>query len=110
MLRSRSDCGRVPGSMRFAVLAALSSLLLVTGCKSNCRQLSEKLCDCTTSTTEKTSCLQYAASKETASGVIVTAADEDLCASLLTQCDCRLIDTPEGKVKCGLAVSPDGGL
>jgi hypothetical protein len=94
--------------MRFAVLLALSSSLLLTGCKTNCRQLSEKLCDCTTSTTEKTACLQVASSKETSAG-IVTQADEELCQTLLASCDCRLIDTPAGKERCGIAVSADAG-
>jgi Tfp pilus assembly major pilin PilA len=96
--------------MRLAVLAVLSSLfLLSTGCKSSCRQLSEKLCDCTSSTTERTACLQQAANKENAT-TIVTAEDEATCQGLIAQCDCRLIDTASGKERCGLAVSSDGGL
>ena len=95
--------------MRLAVLLALSSSLLLTGCKTNCRQLSEKLCDCTTSTTEKTACLQVASTKEGGAMGVVTQADEDLCQALLTSCDCRLIDTPAGKERCGIAVSADAG-
>ena len=102
MLRSRSDCGRVRGSMRHAVLLALTSLLLVTsGCKSQCRLLSEKACDCTVSTTDRTGCLSRAATQE---GTFPPTADnEDRCEELLAQCDCRLVDTAAGKMRCGLA-------
>ena len=73
----------------------------VAGCKSYCRQLSEKQCECATTSTERTSCLTSAANKET--GVTLTAADEDACEALLPKCDCTLLTTPEGKVNCGLA-------
>jgi hypothetical protein len=81
----------------FIVVAALA----LTGCKSKCRQLSEKLCDCALNNTDKTSCLTRASTLENSS--YPTDADEAACAPLLDGCDCRLIDTPEGKVKCGLA-------
>lgn len=87
--------------MRFV---ALCLLLLVTGCKTYCRQLSEKVCDCTTSTTEKTSCLTSQASKESIyGGENLTQEQEDLCEGLLQDCDCRLIDTPAGRQRCGMA-------
>ena len=104
MLRSRSDCGRVRAFMRHAVLLAFTSLLLVTaGCKSHCRLLSEKLCDCASNSSDKTQCLSRAASQE---GTFTpTAADEERCAALAPTCDCRLIDTQAGKERCGLAAS-----
>ncbi|MBL8915004.1 MAG: hypothetical protein JNM17_30140 [Archangium sp.] len=92
-----------------ALVFSAAVLISAAGCKSNCRQLSEKACDCTSSSTERTSCLQIAANKETASGVIITAEDDDRCKALLDQCDCRLIDTPAGKERCGFAVSSDAG-
>jgi hypothetical protein len=94
--------------MRHAVLFAFASLLLVTsGCKSHCRLLSEKLCDCTTTSTEKTACLSRAATQE---GTFPpTASDELTCEALVASCDCRLVDTPAGKERCGLAVSADAG-
>lgn len=102
MLRSRSDCGRVRRPMRHAVLLVMTSLLLVTsGCKSQCRLLSEKACDCTVSSIEKTACLSRAATQE---GTFPpTAEDEQRCEELIEQCDCRLVDTPAGKMRCGLA-------
>lgn len=104
MLRSRSDCGRVRRPMRHAVLLAFASLLLVTSsCKSQCRLLSEKLCDCTTTSSDKTLCLSNAARQE---GTFPpTAEDDDRCEALIASCDCRLIDTPSGKERCGLAES-----
>jgi len=99
-----------PPPMRFVALAvSCAFVLLSAGCKTSCRQLSEKLCDCTLSATERTSCLQVAANKETSS-IVITAEDEANCEALLDQCDCRLIDTPAGKQRCGFAVSPDAGF
>lgn len=107
MLRCLGDCGRVPSPMRQAVLLAFTSLILVTsGCKSHCRVLSEKLCDCTLNSTEKTACLSSISVK----GDDVTDAQNEACKPLEETCDCRLIDTPAGKERCGLAVSGDAGL
>lgn len=93
--------------MRLAA-AVLTASLLFAGCKTPCRQLAEKVCDCTSSSTERTSCLQFAANKDNSS-IVVTAEDQDRCESLLPDCDCRLIDTPAGKERCGFAVSTDAG-
>lgn len=109
MLRSRGDCGRVRRPMRHVVLIAFCSLLLVTsGCKSQCRLLSEKLCDCTTNSTDKTNCLSGAASREV--GYAPTEETEARCQALAASCDCRLVDTQAGKERCGLAVSGDAGI
>lgn len=105
MLRSRGDCGRVRRPMRHAVASLAALLLLASGCKGQCRQLSEKLCDCSANTTTRTSCLQNAATRE--GSYPPTAEDEAACQALLDTCDCRLIDTPQGKVNCGLARNPD---
>lgn len=90
--------------MRWMFAVAVAAALL-TGCKSSCRQLSEKLCDCTLNSNDKTACLQRAASSE--ANAVITAEDEDACRQLYDDCDCRLVDTPAGKVKCGLARDPD---
>jgi hypothetical protein len=95
--------------MRLAVLAALSSLVLfASGCKSQCRLLSEKRCDCALSTTERNNCLATFANVESA--YPPTAEQEDRCEQLAETCDCRLVDTQAGKERCGLAVGPDGGI
>lgn len=88
--------------MRPLLVAALVALSL-TGCKSKCRQLSEKLCECSINTNDRDNCMRRVANAEGISPP--TAADETFCESLLTSCDCRLIDTPQGKVNCGLARS-----
>lgn len=104
MLRSRSDCGRVRRPMRQVVLLALASLLLVTsGCKSQCRLLSEKACDCTVNSTDRTACLSRAAQQDSTFNSSPTAESEDRCEALLIECDCRLVDTAAGKMRCGLA-------
>jgi hypothetical protein len=87
----------------FVMLAALA----LCGCKTSCRQLSEKLCDCAGNSTDRNNCLALASSKEGANPPNDT--DNAYCATLLPQCDCRLIDTTPGKVRCGLAYPLDAG-
>lgn len=84
--------------------ALLSFVVLVAslgGCKSYCRQLSEKLCDCEVTSTARTNCLTSAASKE--ANASLTAEAEDRCEALLPGCDCAQRYGAEGKVACGLA-------
>ena len=105
MLRSRSDCGRVRRPMRLLLVAFL--LVATSGCKSHCRLLSERLCDCTSNTTDKTACLSRAATQE--ANYPPNADNEVSCQALFDNCDCRLVDTQSGKERCGLAVSADAG-
>jgi hypothetical protein len=87
---------------RFRLLALLSlGLLLVTGCHGPCRQLSEKLCECSENSIQKEACLRRVSSEE--SRVAPTPEQEQVCADLLPGCDCHNIDTAEGKRACGLA-------
>ncbi len=86
------------------VLVMLGASLSLMGCSSACRQLSEKQCDCLQSTFDRNSCIQRAASNDTLAQP--TEADNAACQALLDQCDCRLVDTPEGKRKCGYARPP----
>jgi hypothetical protein len=92
-------------AMRLIVIAA--AVLALAGCKSQCRQLSERLCECTINSVERDSCLRTASAAEGSNPP--TPADEDYCKELLKPadggppCDCRLIDTKIGKVRCGLA-------
>ena len=98
--------------LRFAFLAAVLSLA-ASGCKSECRQLAETLCNCSLNSVDQSNCLQAAGTAEGANPP--TPEDNNNCMALLPQpdgggCDCRLIDTPEGKIRCGLAKPPpDGG-
>ena len=90
-----------PMVRRLVFVGAAVLPLLLLGCKGSCRQLSEKLCDCQVTTAARRSCLTRVASEETRIGP--TSADEAACAKHLNECDCHQIDTPEGKVACGLA-------
>lgn len=88
--------------------AALVCCLLgafASGCKSNCRLLSEKACECSVNTYARDLCLRTVSANEASSQL--TADDERLCGSLLERCDCRLVQTTEGKIACGLAWPPD---
>jgi hypothetical protein len=93
--------------MRPVLLVFAVLLLATSGCKSHCRLLSEKQCDCTSNTTDKTACLSSAASHEAL--FPPTAEDEATCQTLFDNCDCRLVDTPSGKERCGLAIPADAG-
>jgi hypothetical protein len=73
----------------------------LSGCKSPCRQLSELMCDCQPSSFDRNNCLQRAATSE--STWVPTEGQNQRCAELVNQCNCRLVDTPEGKQKCGFA-------
>ncbi len=91
--------------MRFALIAV--AVLAVSGCKGSCRRLAEKLCDCSLNSVDKDTCLRTASAAESSNPP--QPADEMNCSALYDNCDCRLIDTPEGKVRCGLARPPLNG-
>ncbi|QSQ20198.1 hypothetical protein JY651_33705 [Pyxidicoccus parkwayensis] len=88
---------------RLLITAALlcSTLSGLAGCKGACRELSEKLCDCSTNSVEKELCLQRAAQEE--GRVEPTPEDETVCEGLVDGCDCHNIETAEGKKACGLS-------
>lgn len=88
---------RVLGLALVAVTAA--------GCKGQCRQLSEKQCECAVNTVVRDTCLRNASANE--SNFPPTAADEAWCAQYVSVCDCRLVDTPQGKINCGYAWPKD---
>ena len=88
-------------SARTLVLVLATAAALFTACKSPCRQLAEKACDCSVNTSDKEACLTEASARE--SNTNVTDADNQVCADLLPKCDCHLLDTPQGKRDCGLA-------
>lgn len=85
--------------MTFTLVAAL----LGAGCKSPCRQLAEKLCECATNSVEREGCLREAQRREANPVREITAEDQKACEALVEQCDCHLIDTAAGKRACGLA-------
>lgn len=89
--------------MHRLVAAAAVALLGLTACKGNCRQLSEKMCECATNTPDRENCLASISREE--SRVTPTPDQEAVCASLIKDggCDCHHVDTAEGKRACGLA-------
>ena len=86
---------------RLPALLALAAALALSGCKSPCRQLSEKLCDCQDTTLLREACLTKVSAEQARLGT--SAADEQLCTTLLPGCDCHQIKTEAGKKACGLA-------
>jgi hypothetical protein len=86
---------------RLPALLAFVAALILSGCKGPCRQLTEKLCECSQTTLEREACLRQASAED--SRVSPSAEDEAVCRELLPGCDCRIIDTPEGKKACGLS-------
>ncbi|WNG33733.1 hypothetical protein F0U60_08895 [Archangium minus] len=91
-----------------AITLLFSALLALAGCKSPCRELSERLCDCVDSF-QRDDCIQLVAERERN----VEPTDEELnaCEQKLQTCtitpddenSCRILETNEGKDACGLA-------
>ena len=97
---------------RFAAFAVLSLALLgLSGCKGACRELSEKLCDCSTNSVQRELCIRRAANDE--ARVEPTAEQEAVCEERFEACNCDVLrpdqnDVSEdaindAKVACGLA-------
>jgi len=89
---------------RLLFLLPLLAAPLLSGCKGNCRQLSETLCNCAANSVEQSNCLQRVANR--ASSISPTSDDETLCGQLLPGCDCHTVNTVAGKYNCGLARKP----
>ena len=87
--------------MRRLLVLLVAPLLFASACRSPCRQLSEKLCECSETTYQREACLRRASTEE--SRVAPTPAQDQACADLLPGCDCHTIETTEGKQACGLA-------
>ncbi|MDY7226938.1 hypothetical protein [Hyalangium rubrum] len=87
---------------RSVATAVLSlALLALSGCKGPCRELSEKLCECSANTLEREVCIRRASNDE--AFIEPTSQDEAVCEQRLETCDCNNLETDEGKIACGLA-------
>ena len=86
---------------RLLLTLAFIALPALSACKGPCRELSEKLCDCEVNTYDRNNCDQRAGDQE--GRVNPTSDQEAVCESLLKTCDCKKVDTAEGKQACGLA-------
>jgi hypothetical protein len=91
-----------------AITLIFSALLALTGCRSPCRELSERLCDCLEQF-QQDACIQQVAERERS----IEPTDEELaaCEERLDTCTinpddrttCDILLTDEGKQACGLA-------
>ncbi len=96
-------------SAAFAVL--FLALLGLSGCKGACRELSEKLCDCSTNSVQRELCIRRAANDE--ARVEPTAEQEAVCEARLEDCNCDALRPgqvgvdeeaiDQAKIACGLA-------
>lgn len=89
--------------LAIAFLASALFALGISGCKSNCRQLSERVCDCALNTLERDECMRRAARADADPRYAPTPEQDAHCGELLPGCDCHLLDTTDGKKRCGLA-------
>jgi hypothetical protein len=89
--------------MRRILLIALLSVGL-DACASDCLKLAQRICDCQPTATQRDTCNTEASSQK--SLINLTAADEAACSAALDSCDCRQLNTPEGKVACAQARAP----
>jgi len=90
--------------MRPRFLAPLLALALLGGCKDNCRNLAEQLCQCAANTNDKNNCLQGVSTR--ASNTSVSSDQNTYCGELQPLCDCHTVNTVAGKYACGLARLP----
>ncbi|MCY1074491.1 hypothetical protein [Archangium lansingense] len=110
LLASRAPSGIFAHPMRRSATITLlfSALLALAGCKSPCRELSERLCDCVEQF-QRDECIQAVADRER--NIETTDEELDTCQARLDTCridsndrnTCDLLLTDEGKQACGLA-------
>jgi len=81
------------------------TVLLDAGCGNACLKLADQICSCQPDDPSRANCSQKARDQE---GIFnVRPQDEQLCQELLdsNSCDCKKLDTPEGRVACGVSFS-----
>ncbi len=89
--------------MKRLLLIALSSLPL-GACGSDCLKLAQQICDCQPTASQRDTCNTDASNQKAL--ITITSQQEAACTAALNTCDCRLLNTPEGKVACGQARNP----
>jgi hypothetical protein len=85
--------------------ASMLTLLLAAGCGNACLELADQICGCQPDQVTQANCQQRARDEE---GVFnVRKQDEQFCQHLLDthSCDCKKLDTPEGRQACGTSIS-----
>lgn len=84
-------------------LACVLSLLSAAGCGDACLDLASQICRCLPDDGTRATCNRRA--KEAEANFPVSADDQRRCQQLIDsrQCDCTVLNTPEGKAACGIA-------
>ena len=82
------------------------SLLSAAGCGDACRTLASQICQCLPDDGSRAACNQRA--KDAEATFSVRPEDEKFCQQQIDShaCDCNKLNTPEGKVACGIAYAP----
>jgi hypothetical protein len=103
--------------MRRPALAFLALALAATaaGCSSPCRELGDRICNCTPEGQLRTACQNDV--KNRVNAAKPSGQQEDFCSGTLDTCPdpgsvpnaCDLLNTCQGKVNCGLAIEPPEG-
>jgi hypothetical protein len=88
------------------LLVCVVSFSLTAGCTDACIQLANQICSCQLDVASVNNCEQLAQQQESLSPV--RDQDEKFCQQKLDQnaCDCHQLDTPEGRVNCGISFAP----
>jgi len=87
------------------LLACVLTVPLAAGCGNACFKLADQICSCQPDDTSRATCSQRARDEE---GIYpVRSQDEQLCQAKLDQhvCECQQLTTPEGRERCGLAIT-----
>jgi hypothetical protein len=94
-----------------ALVLGAALALGAAGCSTPCRELGDRICDCSPSGTTRTNCKTNVKSRVSASAP--TTEEQDLCSALLDTCPkpqdsldtCAwMLNTCAGRVACGLAL------
>ncbi len=93
--------GRAARALRLS--ACVLSLSLAAACGDACRTLAAQICVCLPDDGSRAACNERA--KEAEATFKVRPEDQAFCQKQLDThaCDCNQLNTPEGKVGCGLA-------
>lgn len=83
--------------------ACMLTVLLANGCGNACLKLADAICSCQANDTLKSNCQQRARDQDAIFNV--RSQDEQYCQEILDsgKCDCKKLDTPEGRANCGMA-------
>lgn len=86
--------------------ACVLTVTLAAGCGDSCLTLASQICKCLPDDGSRAACNQRA--KESEANFPVRSQDQAFCQHQLDShaCDCNVLNTPEGKVGCGIAFAP----